>query len=362
MKTLHWYLMRQIVATLVMTVGVFAGVLLLASVIKEVLGVLLNQDADLLLVARAIGMLIPFILVFALPIGMLTAALLVFGRLSADQELTAMRASGVSLLSLASPVLLLSALMCIVCALVNLDFAPRARQAFHRLMFDLGRSNIGLILPPGVFHDFSQAGLTVYIGGASGNELSDVSIYEMDGGRAVRVSRAARATLEIDPENQVVNVTLFDGHVMDFSEELPFYFGEGPRLELPYGSQARERRVALANMSLGELFNQRNDRLAQGLDVTPVNFQIHSKVSFSFACIGFTLIGIPLGLQTHRRETRIGLFVALLLMSVYYGFFILGEAWETRPEMFPHLIVWVPNFLFQAIGAWLLFRADHRVR
>jgi lipopolysaccharide export system permease protein len=66
-------------------------------------------------------------------------------------------------------------------------------------------------------------------------------------------------------------------------------------------------------------------------------------------------------LQTHRRETRVGLLVALLLISTYYGFFILAEAWETRPEMHPHLLVWVPNFLFQIVGAVLLYRADCRV-
>jgi len=362
MKTLHWYLMRQIIATLVMTVAVFAGILLLGSVIKEVLGVLLSQNADLRLVARAVGMLIPFILVFALPIGMLTAALLVFGRLSADQELTAMRASGVSLMSLVSPVLLFSILMSVVCAMVNLDFAPRARQGFKRLMFELGRSNIGLVLPAGVFHDFAKAGVTVYIGKSSGDELRDVSIYELDQGRVIRVYKAARAKLLLDQEAQTLGVTLYDGHLMDFEREVPFYFGElSPPIALPLGGEDRLGETSLANMSLVDLLQERTRRGGMGLDVTPVTFQIHSKVAFSFACVGFTLVGIPLGLQTHRRETRIGLFAALLLMSVYYGFFILGEAWETRSEMHPHLLVWVPNFLFQGIGALLLLRADHRV-
>lgn len=353
--------MRQIVTTLVMTVVVFAGVLLLGSAIKEVLGVLLNQNTSLVLVARAIGLLIPFILVFALPIGMLTAALLVFGRLSADQELTAMRASGVSLMSLVSPVLLLSVLMCVVCALVNLDFAPRARQAFNQLIFDLGKSNLSRILPPGVFHEFKDAGLTVYIGKESDGELFDVSIYQMEDGKAVLVSRAGRARLEFDAEKELIIVTLFDGHVMDFGDEMPVYFGEGPRLELKFGSQDGARKVPLANMALAELFELRRELLAQGLDLTPVHFQIHSKIAFSFACIGFTLIGIPLGLQTHRRETRIGLLAALLLTGVYYGFFMLGQAWSARPEFYPQFLVWVPNFLFQGIGAWLLYRADHRV-
>lgn len=361
MKTLHWYLMRQVIATLMATVAVFAGILLLGSVIKEVLGVLLSQNASVWDVAKAIGMLVPFILVFALPIGMLTAALLVFSRLSADQELTAMRASGVSLVALVSPVLLFSALMCIVCAVVNLDFAPRARQAFKQMLFEFGEKNIGLILQPGVFHDFPEAGITVYVGKASGNEVSDVSIYEIANGRAVRVYHASRATLVVDREHQKLHVTLFKGHMMDFEHEFPTYFEETPLPDLPLGKSDEFGEASLPNRSIFDLFKERERREAMGIDVTPVTFQIHSKIAFSFACIGFTLVGIPLGLQTHRRETRVGLFVALLLIAAYYGFFILGDAWSTRTNLHPWVLVWIPNFLFQAIGAILLYRADRRV-
>lgn len=361
MKTLHWYLMRQVLATLVATVAVFAGILLLGSVIKEVLGVLLSQRVAVWDIARAIGILIPYILVFALPVGMLTATLLVFGRLSADQELTAMRASGVSLVSLVSPVLLFSGLMCVVCAMVNLEFAPRARQAFKEMMFEFGRKNIGIIVPAGAFLDFPD-GLTVYVGKSSGSELEEVSIYKLAEGRAVQVFRAARAELKVDLETQTLGVTLFDGHFMDFDNELPSYFEETSLPPLPFGTGDGMGAASLANRSISDLIKERKHRVAAGVDVTPVTFQIHSKIAFSFACIGFTLVGIPLGLQGHRRETRYGLFIALVLIGVYYGFYILGDSWETRPDRYPQYIVWVPNFLFQGLGAWLIYRADHRVR
>lgn len=393
MKTLHLYLLRQVMVTLLMTVAVFTFVLMLANVLKEILGLLVNRQADLFTVLQAMGLLIPFVLVFALPMGMLTAALLVFGRFSADNELTAVRASGVSLLSLTTPVLLLSVAMSGVAAFINLQLAPECRVAYRRLLYQVGAAQAAGSIPEKTYIKDFNTNCIVYISKVRGTNLEDVMVVKLRDDRTESYSRAERGVISFDPSNRVFTVILSNAHQVIFRED--------GRLPQPFLTETAEfsftnampradrREVNLSDMTFLQLREKLSDlekRLEKSapveklstdelreklrqlvksqkkLDLTlPARVQMHRQVAFSFACIGFTLVGIPLGIRAHRRETTFGIAVALILVVLYYSFFLLGLSLETRPELAPHLILWVPNFLFQAVGIVLLWRANRGV-
>jgi lipopolysaccharide export system permease protein len=379
---------RQILASLLITVMVFTFVLLLGNALKEILPLLVNRQLTFGVVAQAAALLVPFAWVFALPMGMLTATLLVFGRFSADQELTAVRASGISLLSLISPILLLSLALCALSALVNMEIGPRCRVAYTNILYNLRLGFSGAQLPEGQYiKDFP--GYIFHVGKNRGGDLQDVMVWDLkDETNSVTYLRAARGKLEVDAPNKRVILSLYDvkSVVMREGRPVPNAFKEMTVVRTNVLQQPSFQ-AKISDMTSGQLWDElhaweqrlarqtsgRNLTKAQlqarkrelekvlGDPTTPIRFQIHQQVAFSFACFGFTLVGIPLGIRMHRRETNVGIAIALLLVAGYYSFILLAQSLDSRPEWAPHLIVWLPNFIFQAVGAVLLWRANRGV-
>jgi len=385
MRTLHAYLIRQVLGSLLITVTVFTVVLLIGNALNSILPLLMNGQVRVGVVAEAIGLLIPFVWVFALPMGMLTATLLIFGRFSADQELTAVRASGISLLSLISPILLLSIALCALSAWVNMEIGPRCRVAYNNMLFNLKAEFSKALLPEQRFiKDFP--GYVIFIGKSKKGDLRDVIVWKFKNGtNAEATVFAQRGKMEIDAAKKEINLYLYDSRSILFSkgQAKPGLSGDWV-LQLDLSTSKKRDQPAISDMTFEQLWEQLHELeqqmnapvSLQGLPAeklhelrsqwekqykdltTPIRVQIHRQVAFSFACFGFTLIGIPIGVRVHRRETNIGIAIALALVAVYYSFLVLGQSLSTHPEWAPHLIVWLPNFIFQAVGAVLLWRAN----
>lgn len=367
-----------------MTVAVFTFVLLLGSALREILPLLISGQVSPIPILRAIVYLIPFILVFALPMGMLTATLLVFGRFSADQELTAVRASGVSLLALSTPVIGLSLVLCGLSAYINMELGPRGRVAYKQMLADLKGEVANVVqLPEGRF--IKDKNYIFYIGKSRKGQLQDIMVYAFKNETNSEMTVSApTGSFSVDAVSNIINVTLFNGKFVSGGENQGVGTFESYPLALDYSTdRQRGRKARTDDLTFSELrqeLRELNQILPSGPPIkltapqlkekrsefeklrknweSLLRFQIHRQIGFSFACFGFTLLGIPLGIRMHRRETNVGIAAALGLVAIYYSFILVGQALVGRPEFVPQLLIWVPNFLFQVIGAVLLWKAN----
>jgi lipopolysaccharide export system permease protein len=385
---LHNYLTRQVLASLFLTVAVFTFVLLIGNVLQQILPALMSGHARLDTVFEAVGLLIPWIWVFALPMGLLTAMLLVFGRFSADHELTAARASGISLLSLITPVLLLSLLCCGLSAWINMQLGPLCRAVEVKLLTRLsGDLLLKTQLPEGQYiRDFP--GYIFYAEKNRNGNLEDVMVLVLENETNYTTTvLAPRGRVDVDPVNKQLVLHLFDARSTTVGEHVAISSSPDSVFNFPiFTIPADYFKPGISDMTFWQLREELTDldtklglpppaatnsieRLVQlkearqqRKDLTePIRVEMNRQIAFSFACFGFTLVGIPLGIRVHRRETNIGVAIALGLVLIYYAFVLTAKALAARPEFAPHLIVWLPNFIFQAAGTVLLWRANRGI-
>jgi lipopolysaccharide export system permease protein len=356
-----------VLASLSLTVVVFTFVLLVGNLLKEILSLLVTGGARFSLVLEAIGLIIPFLWVYALPMGLLTATLLVFGRFSADQELTAARASGISLVSLVTPILLISLVCCGLSAWINLELGPLSRVAYKNLIYRARYEMATVQLPEQtVIHDFP--GYVCFVGKNRNGDLQDIKIvqFDTDTNKSLLIT-APWGREVVDRPNQLLSLYLTN-YICQMTGGGHERTESGRSTVVAIDLKAATNQVyhpKVSDMTYAQLCAHIREmrELPQAAgppeDLTlPARVEMSREIAFSFASFGFALIGIPLGVRVHRRETNIGIAVALGLAVVYYSFILLGEALSSRPAFHPELILWLPNFIFQAVGGVLLWRAN----
>src|ERR1700761_38338 len=140
-KIIDRYVTGQVLTTGFFAVGVLSVVLVLGNVFKQLLDLLVNHDAPFDLIISFILYILPFSLTFTIPWGFLTSVLLVFGKMSAENELIALRSSGVSIPRISIYVFVIACFCVGICLWINLDVAPNAQAKMKDALYNIAVSN-----------------------------------------------------------------------------------------------------------------------------------------------------------------------------------------------------------------------------
>lgn len=348
---------------------VLSMVLVLGNIFKELLDILINNpDVPVSTVLAFIALVLPFSLTFTIPWGFLTALLLVFGRMSADNELIALKSNGVSVPRICVPVFLLAIILTLICFWINIEVAPRAEQAMTRAVLDIATSNpASLFRADEVVDKFPDR--RVYVGKKDGDKLLNIIVFELDDEFLPKqMIYAKEGVLTPDPANSRLLLRLFNARFEQRDEKDPrdvskiqqgIVMQEGVfpiSLEKFFEEFQGTRRMS--SFTLSELA----DFLSKGAGErhTEAVVEFNKRFSASLACAAFVLIAVPLGITAHRKETSVGFALSLIIAFTYFFFIIMADTFRNNPSAYPAVLIWIPNVLFFALGSFLFSRLAKR--
>ena len=378
LNLLHRHVLREVLFSTGLALGLFVFVLLLGNALRDIAELVAAGKLSAIVFLKLMGLLIPYVTAYALPLGVLTGTLMAIGRLSSQQEITAMKASGLSLYQIAAPVFLISFIGMVSAVVVNLHYAPQSRVAYKQLMGNAVSENpVGFIEERRFIDEFP--GYVIYLGGQDGSLMKDFWIWELDDAQRVKLFlRAKEGEVNYDEVNRVLVLTLRDGTAEQRNGADPealvneptqsLFFGEFP-IELPLGAlfgEGSKRRIRIKEMTFTQLMELRADELAieaqtgEGMTEKRMKVQMHMQKNFAMAFSVFSLaiFGVPLAIQVGRKESYANLAIALVIAMSYY-FLIIAVSWlEGAPHLRPDLLIWLPNIIFQGVGFCLIQRAN----
>jgi lipopolysaccharide export system permease protein len=322
----------------------------------------INKGVDIYSVGKLFLLMIPALLTYTLPISTLVAILLSLGRLSSDNEIVTLRASGINIFNLALPLIVLGFIISLVMLILNDRIVPYAHFASRKTLAEVGMKNPAAALEPGVFiTSFDK--YIIFIYAVKERQLQNIRIYEPQGeNKPTRLIVAKKGEFVPIPEKNIVKLKLIDGTADEPDMENPTNFYK-LNFKVYYmslnmaglqGKDSIDKKPK--DMTIAELKTEIRKLVWQKIDPSPLITEINKKIALAFSCLVFILLGMPLAVVTHRREKSINFGLAFVIVGVYYLLLLGAEALSLQGYLDPRLAMWLPNILFGIGGIALTYK------
>ncbi|OGP53256.1 MAG: LPS export ABC transporter permease LptF [Deltaproteobacteria bacterium RBG_13_52_11b] len=361
-KTTFLYIFREIFHIFLIGLLVFTIVLLMDKILK-LIELIVSRGASIVLILKLLLYISPSFLVFTIPMAVLVATLLGFGRLSSDNEVTAFKASGISLYQLYVPVGVFSLAAYLVSVFLVFYGLPWGNRGFKEVLFQMAQSNANIEIKERVFNDAFD-GLVVYVDKVpiQGEKLEGILIYDEREKGKYNTIFAREGFVANNPKTQEVMLKLVKGDIHRFEPKNNLYQkvqfeSYDLKLELAKAFKAISRKLKDREMSIEEIKAKIAMMKQRRQDTTSEEMELQKRYAIPFACLIFGLIGVPLGIQPRRSGRSNGFVFSILIILAYYISLTAAEIFVAHRTLSPLLAGWIPNFLFGGLGIYLLIKA-----
>jgi LPS export ABC transporter permease LptF len=368
------YILREVVPPFLVGLLLITFVLLMNQVLL-LADLFIDKGVPILVALRVFGLLVPSILVFALPMAVLMGILGGLARLSADSEIIAFRTLGVGSRRLARPLVLFGLCGLVLTLPLALWIAPHSNNAWVQAMADSVLARVRLNVEPLEFNE-SLPNMVFMVRNVGRDKVwHDVFAFLTKDPSRPRLVMARTGTVRLFPEQRRAILELVDGLIYAGSPSEP---GEDTltsfeRLEeeidveglfgtVSSGKRVREKDIGELVRDLKVLEADASAAKANARLVRAHRIEIHKKIALPAACLVFALLGLPLGVMTGRAGRSGGFSLALVIILVYYALITVGETAAMDGRISAVLGMWGPDLILAIAGAWLLIGTNRETR
>ncbi|MDR2351269.1 MAG: LptF/LptG family permease [Endomicrobium sp.] len=366
-KKLHFYIIKEFLHSFFFGVVVFSFLLIL-NFVFELMDLLIEKGATVWVVAKMFTFYLPNILTLSIPMAVLFGALLSYGRLSSDNEVTAMKAAGINYKTLTIPIIIFVLSISVFLVFFNHFFAPKLNSNL-KVYFEqfitkkpLVKFNEKSITKLGNYKIYSNKVDNVK------NTLTGVSIYKFENDYATNNKKTV-----LLQDDKVWRITAPSATVKAYATgaQLILYKGYWQKIFpsdmtnithatfktcsifIPLGDTIKSYNIGPSELSSPKLIETIKQYKKQKLEFMPYLWDYWIRWIFAVAPIVFIIIALPIGTHTGKDSKALGFGLSLGILIIYYTLFVISINLGEKEYVPLGIIVWLPNLVIGGVGLYL---------
>jgi len=365
LKIVHRQIFKEHFSLFLLIGSCLLGLILVGRML-QLRDMLLSQNLGVFDVLRLFFYLSPVFLLLLTPIACMLSIFLTFLRMSADRELTALKASGVSLYQLLFAPLVFGTLCTLFSLYIGLFGLSWGMEQFKHSLLEFARTKTKLSLQSGVFNQ-EFPGLTIYAQKVNleTGDIKFVFVQDKTNKSFTTTVIAPEGSVTTDSEKEQIRVVFKNGRIYRrVGETLDILHFGSYAVRLPIGNMLRKmgfERTSPKELSFARLLEYDSDpELMKEFDQTrqlKVKVEIQKRLALPLACLILGLFSVPVACVFHAFKQQFGVVLALGVFLVYYSLLSVAESLGESQLVPPYIGVWIPNLLFLGVGLIFLRQA-----
>lgn len=361
MRLLDRYISREVVTHSLLGLAVFTFVFFVPQLVR-LMDLVVRHAGGTGSVTLLFLSVLPPVLVFSIPMAVLVGVMIGLGRLSADSEIVALHACGISLRRLLLPVGYVAAGSTAIALFITLWLSPLAVRTLRGLEQQILSSQAPFAVQPRVF-DERFPGWVLYVQdvSAAATRWRDVFLASSSNSGQTSITTAQDASISTGPGKHEMSVRLGAGSTQTYDPRRPDRYSVTTfgATEIPVDLSRTSSAAASTSPTDAEKSFPALLRSVNGPNWRTARLELQRRFAFPVACLVFALLGVAVGVRPRRGGRATGMILTLILIGGYYFIFVTGDHFARQGKLPPWLGIWAADIAAAVIGITFLRRIEH---